>query len=107
MNELLAVVLFALYPFYVKSSPKISAESVLNLLKNDRENYAKQIYSFFHDEDEMATDLFFLFDSVMNKGIKDLFETSAIKKKDIATYKKFELFTQQWTEEDEFQVGEN
>jgi hypothetical protein len=104
MNEILAVILFAFYPFYTKSSPKVSADSALNYLKNDRENNAKHIYSFFHDEEELSADLFYLFDSVMNKGIKELYETNAIKKKDVVNYKKFELFTQQWTDEDESQV---
>ena len=104
MNEILAVILFAFYPFYTKSTTKISSELALNYLKNDRENNAKQIYSFFHDEEELAADLFYLFDSVMNKGIKELYETTAIKKKDVINYKKFELFTQQWTDEDETQV---
>ena len=102
MNEILAVILFGMYPNYFKSNIKNSPEKILNYIRTDKEKYAKEIYLFFHDEDEIAGDLFILFDAVMNKGIKDLFDSGTNRKKDsIKDYKKFELFTQQWTEEDE------
>jgi TBC1 domain family protein 5 len=105
MNEILAVILFGLYPFYFKNSPKVSQENILNYIKTDREKYAKEIYLYFHDEEDLASDLFFLFDAVMNKGIKDLYDNGQNKRKDVTTYKKYDLFQQQWTDEDDAQVN--
>ncbi len=105
MNEILAVILFGLYPFYFKNSPKASQETIINFIRTDREKHSKEIYLFFHDEDELASDLFFLFDAVMNKGIKDLYDNGVNKKKDDGSYKKYDLFQQQWTDEDDAEVN--
>ncbi len=104
MNEILAVILFGLYPFYFKNNPKISQENVLNYLKTDRVKFSKEIYLFFHDEEDLAADLFSLFDAVMNKGIKDLYDNGTNKKTEVSSYKKYELFQQQWTDEDDANV---
>ncbi len=101
MNELLAVILFGIYPFYFPIKNKISHENVLNYINSDKEKYTKEIYLFFHDQDEIASDLYFLFDAVMNKGIKDLFDSGNNKKKDLQSYKKYDLFQPQWTEEED------
>lgn len=87
MNEILAVLLYSFYPFYFP-----------NKLSQGEEN--KESYLFFHDQDELQADLFYIFEAVMNKGIKDLFDTSTFKStKDLVNYKKYELFNQQWTED--------
>ena len=99
MNEILAVLLFSLYPFYFSNNPAISPNDLLNFVKTDKEKYYKEIYLFFHDQEDLASDLYYLFDAIMNKGIKDLFETGSNKKKDILSYKKYDLFKQQWTED--------
>ena len=104
MNEILAVLLFGLYPFYFKNNPKISQDNVINYLKTDRAKFSKEIYLFFHDEEDLAADLFSLFDAVMNKGIKDLYDNGVNKKTEVASYKKYELFQQQWTDEDDANV---
>lgn len=116
MNEVLAVLLFALYPFYFKLDPKfLRSQDALNSLnanlinlnlsnieKDNQEKY-KEIYNFLHDQDEISADLYFLFDAIMSKGVKDLFDTGNpnTKKKDPVSYKKYELFQQQWTEGEE------
>jgi TBC1 domain family protein 5 len=94
MNEILAVILFGFYPFYFKGG-KVSNS---NIFKDAANNY-KDIYSYFHDEEDLAADLYHVFNAIMNKGIKDLFESIEMKK-DTVTYKKYELFQQQWTEEE-------
>jgi hypothetical protein len=100
MNEILAVVLCCFYPFYFKNTYKSSLtnEKLIELTKTETDAYYKEIYSFLHDEDEIASDLYYTFDCIMNKGIKDLFDTKQEGKKE--SYKKFELFQQQWTEEE-------
>jgi len=102
MNELLAVLLFGIYPFYfINTQSKQSQESIMNLITNQGKSMpAKEIYLFFHDQDEIASDLFFLFDAVMNKGIKDLYESGNYKKSP-QCYKKYDLFQPQWTEEED------
>jgi hypothetical protein len=110
MNEILAVLLFALYPFYFKLSQenlknqKNFEENLMKLKENNskelQENY-KNIYDYIHNQDEIGSDLYFLFDSIMSKGVKDLFETGNQKKNTSVSYKKYELFQQQWTEGEE------
>lgn len=112
MNEILAVLLFGLYPFYFKQDSKLLKDkeglnnlnkNLMNLNPNNSENHEKnkEIYNFIHDHDELASDLYFLFDAIMVKGVKDLFEIGNVnKKRDPICYKKYELFQQQWTEEE-------
>lgn len=101
MNEILAVILCCFYPFYFVNTNKnsLSTDKLIELSKSDPESYYKEIYLFMHDEEEIASDLYYAFDCIMNKGIKDLFDTKQEKKKE--SYKKFELFQQQWAEEEE------
>jgi len=116
MNEILAVLLFALHPFYFKFDPKFlnSQDGLaslntnllnlnLNNIEKDNQKRYKEIYNFLHDQDEISADLYFLFDAIMSKGVKDLFDTGNpnSKKKDAISYKKYELFQQQWTEGEE------
>lgn len=103
MNELLAVILFGIYPFYFTSSNKPTKETIIQYVNSDslREKQAKEIYLYFHDQDELASDLYYMFDAVMNKGIKELFDSGMGKKRDISNYKKFDLFQPQWAEEDD------
>ena len=93
MNEILAVILYSFYPFYFKGG-KVSE----NTFKDPANNY-KEIYAYFHYEDDLAADLYHVFNAIMNRGIKDLFE-SAEMKRDTVTFKKYELFQQQWTDEE-------
>jgi len=76
MNELLAVILFAIYPFYGSWTKKINPETLMKTLadykKLNDENIVN-LYNYLFDQDEIQADLFFLFESVMNRGMKDLF----------------------------------
>ena len=67
MNDILAVLIYALYPFYFTNSnynKKYSNETIENLC-NDYENNINEIYEFIHDENEFESDLFFLFSNIM------------------------------------------
>jgi TBC1 domain family protein 5 len=102
MNEILAVLLFANYPFYFsQNNMKHSSNEILNFYKTDKLKYANEIYHYFHNQDELQSDLFFLFDSIMSRGIKGLFDSGNLKKNDIPSFKKQDLFHPQWTDEDE------
>ena len=71
MNDILAVLIYALYPFYFTNNynKKYTNEIIENLC-NDYENNINEIYDFIHDENEFESDLFFLFSNLMKFIIK-------------------------------------
>ena len=95
MNELLAVFYLAFYPYYfiTRTKPKPNKNDILNYIKDNKsiEDHLEDIYVFFNDEDEFKSDLFFVFDSLMKKGIKNLFNQNKLDKND-SNYNIFELF---------------
>ena len=95
MNELLAVFYLAFYPYYfiTRTKPKPNKNDILNYIKdnNSIEDHLEDIYVFFNDEDEFKSDLFFIFDNLMKKGIKNLFNQNKLDKND-SNYNIFELF---------------
>lgn len=102
MNEILAVLLFAVYPFYfTEGNSKHSCEDVEKFYYTDKEKYCNEIYAYFHNQDELQCDLYFLFDSIMSRGIKDLFDNGNSKRNDTPSYKKQDLFQPQWTDGDD------
>jgi TBC1 domain family protein 5 len=97
MNELLAVLILCFYPYYFKfdNEKKPTKDEVIEYLKikdeNDKNKYINKIYNYFHDEEEIESDLFFTFDSLMKKGIKNLFNPKILQKNE-PDYKLYELF---------------
>ena len=95
MNELLAVFYLAFYPYYfvTRTKPKPNKNDILNYIKDNKsiEDHLEDIYVFFNDEDEFKSDLFFIFDNLMKKGIKNLFNQNKLDKSD-SNYNIFELF---------------
>ena len=96
MNEILAVLFLAFYPYYHVSNckPKPTSQDIKGYLK-DTEFNIEEIYKFFHDEEEIQSDLFFVFDSVMKKGLKNLFDQRQLTNED-PNYKLYELFPDVW-----------
>ena len=99
MNDLLAVTFLALYPCYFKNNSKKTKDELLKIASEQLTaiNYAEYLYDFFHDEEELQSDLYYCFSKLMKRGIKELFEnniTSEEKKQ--LSFKKFELFSNQW-----------
>jgi hypothetical protein len=92
MNEILAVLLFAFYPFYFKSNVDFNQA----LQAYEKQDY-KTIYQYFHNENDLEADLYIIFSTIMSRGIKDLY-ISGIPYKDKAEFIKKDLFTQQWNE---------
>ena len=70
MNELLAIIFIAFYPFYFTCTrkPKTTKEDIIDYLK-DINLYKDDIYIYFHDEDEIQSDLFYTFEALMKKGM--------------------------------------
>ena len=99
MNDLLAVTFLALYPCYFKNKSKKTKDELLTYTSDQLSaiNNAEYLYDFFHDEDELQSDLYYCFSKLMKRGVKELFEnniTSQEKKE--MSFKKYELFSNQW-----------
>ena len=101
MNDILAVSFLALYPCYFKNTKKLSKDQIINLSSEQISaiNNAQDIYDFFHDEDELYSDLYYCFKHLMKRGLKELFETIKANDKNVISYRKYQLFTNQWEEE--------
>jgi hypothetical protein len=82
MNEILAIILLAIYPFYTSTNKKDLKFG--NMLTNQEENlllYSKEIFYFLHDETELSFDLYILFDLFMKNGLMDLYSNQSIQHK--------------------------
>ena len=99
MNELLAIIFIAFYPFYFACTrkPKTTKEDIIEYLK-DMNLYKDDIYIFFHDEDEIQSDLFYTFEALMKKGMANLFDPHFLQKDDPG-YKMYEIFPQMWKDD--------
>jgi TBC1 domain family protein 5 len=99
MNEILAGLLLAFYPVYFvsKSKPKPNKNEIMNILNqfegNSDINY-EDLYVFFHDEDEIQSDLYYTFDAIMKRGQQLLFNPKPLEKND-KNYNLYELFPNQ------------
>ena len=104
MNDLLAILIICLYPYYftLEQKEKQTKEEIINYINikdpKERYKYSKQIYNYFHDESEIECDLFFTFDSLMQKGMKNLFDPKIIQKND-PEYKLYEIFSNMYKDE--------
>jgi hypothetical protein len=99
MNDLLAVTFLALYPCYFKNNSKKKKDELLAIASDQLSaiNNAEYLYDFFHDEDELQSDLYYCFSKLMKRGIKELFETNITsQEKKEMSFKKYELFSNQW-----------
>ena len=92
MHELIAILFLILYPYYLKNNckPKPEKKDII-LYLNDIETQYEKIYLFFHDEDEIQADLFFLFSNLLSCEMKNLFQDIDIKEKD-KNYNLYHLF---------------
>ena len=99
MNELLAIIFLVFYPYYFSSTrkPKNTKNDIIEFLK-DIELYKEDIYIFFHDEEEIQSDLFFTFEALMKKGMTNLFDPKILQKDDPG-YKIYEIFPQMWKDD--------
>ena len=101
MNDILAVSFLALYPCYFKNTKKLTKDEIIKLSSEQISaiDNAQDIYDFFHDEDELYCDLYYCFTKLMKRGLKELFEAVKGNNKNLVSYKKYQLFTNQWEEE--------
>ena len=66
----------------------------MNILVNNKDD----IYIYFHDEDEIQSDLFYTFEALMKKGMTNLFDPHFLQK-DEPGYKLYEIFPQMWKDD--------
>ena len=99
MNDILAVTFLGLYPCYFKNVKKLGKNDIVKISSEQISaiQNAEDIYDFFHDEDELYSDLYFCFAKLMKRGLKELFET--IKGTHVVDYKKYQLFNNQLEED--------
>ena len=99
MNELLAIIFIAFYPYYFTCTrkPKTTKEDIIEYLK-DINLYKDDIYIYFHDEDEIQSELFYTFEALMKKGMTNLFDPYILQKDDPG-YKIYEIFPQMWKDD--------
>ena len=104
MNDLLAILFICFYPYYfcLEVKEKKNKEDIINYINikepKERYKYSSTIYNYFHDEDEIECDLFFAFDSLMKKGMKNLFDPKLIQRGE-PEYKLYEIFSDMYKDE--------
>ena len=96
MNDILAVTFLGLYPCYFKNTKKLGKDEILKISSEQISaiQNAEDIYDFFHDEDELYSDLYYCYTKLMKRGLKELFQTIKGNEK-LVDYKKYELFHNQ------------
>ena len=76
MNENLAIFIHAFYPFYTTSPENNYTPEKFDLWCSDPKKYLNQIYCFFHDENELQSDLYYILKNLMNMGLNKFYEDS-------------------------------
>ena len=104
MNDLVAILILCFYPYYFsfEEKEKPNKEDIIKYINikepKERYKYSNIIYNYFHDEDEIECDLFFAFDSLMKKGMKNLFDPRLFQRGE-QEYKLYEIFSDMYKEE--------
>ena len=80
MNDILAMLIYSMYPYYVKSDIKNYTPELFDKWVKDPINNLKDIYNFFHDETEFQSDLYYLMVNLMKLGVNKFYEDIDLKK---------------------------
>ena len=80
MNDILAMLIYSLYPYYVKSDIKNYTPELFDTWVNEPIDNLKDIYNFFHDETEFQSDLYYLMVNLMKLGVNKFYEDIDLKK---------------------------
>ena len=80
MNDILAMLIYSLYPYYVKSDIKNYTPELFDRWVNEPIDNLKDIYNFFHDETEFQSDLYYLMVNLMKLGVNKFYEDIDLKK---------------------------
>ena len=82
MSDILAMIILILYPYYTKSENKNYNNEEFDKWAADPNNYVKDIYNYFHDEDEFQSDLYYLMTNLMKLGVNKFYEENIEEKKE-------------------------
>ena len=74
MNDILAMLIYSLYPYYRKSKIKEYNNELFNKWVENPFNNIEDIYNFFHDENYFQSDLFYLMVNLMKFGVNKFYE---------------------------------
>ena len=80
MNDILAMLIYSLYPYYTKSNIKKYNSELFDKWVKDPMNNINDIYCFFHDETQFPSDIYYLFESIMKLGVNKFYEDIDEKK---------------------------
>ena len=80
MNDILAMIIYSLYPYYVKSNISKYTPELFEKWAKDPLNNVKDIYCFFHDENEFQSDIYYLMVNLMKSGVNKFYEDIDLKK---------------------------
>jgi len=80
MNDILAMLIYSLYPYYTKSSIKTYNSELFEKWVKEPLKYIKDIYCFFHDENEFQSDVYYLLVNLMKSGVNKFYEDIDLKK---------------------------
>ena len=107
MNDIVSIIFLCLYPYYFPNEKKLSIESIMK--DKDKINKIKNseiLYLFFHDEEELESDLYICFNSIMKKGVISLYDFDfESKDKQIDYIKKILLFKNEYNFEKEEELN--
>ena len=107
MNEILSILFISLYPYYFTCTKNISKIEIINAINSLNNNYGTKIFvkkninslnnlkqdnfinsnginilfNFFHDENYLETDLYFLFTNLMRKGFDKFYNDDLLQKR--------------------------
>jgi hypothetical protein len=103
MNELLATLILVMYPYYHKTRHSAKADILLTKVEEGGNVSARDVYCYLFDEEEFEADLFTLFSSLMQRGLKDMYYTpDDVTKNNTPLFKKRELFHSKWDKTEDF-----
>jgi len=81
MNEILAVLYLSMHKHYFKPQKKINITELIKKSKSiqieDMDAYKifiKEVYLYLHDFTDIQADLYYLFDEIMKRGMKDIYD---------------------------------
>ena len=80
MNDILAMLIYALYPYYTKSKYDKYSSELFDKWVEKPLQYTEDIYQFFHDERYFQTDMYYLFYNLMHLGVNRFYEDIDDKK---------------------------
>jgi len=100
MNDIMGLILLAIHPFYFSANVLAQKNKSLSNSKNFYTKFInqqeskknndldyKQIYLYFHDLDELAADVYFLYSLFMSNGFTDIFNKTPVKEISDKTHK--------------------